>query len=514
MPYNYGELSLAGRISVADIFISYAREDREIAESLSRALERIGWEVWWDPVIPTGMSFSEVIEAELDVARCVIVLWSESAASSRWVKREAAYADDRGKLFPAMIGPVEIPLAFRDLEAVDLVGWDGRAQSGNLPKLVADLSRILSQPEGGVGEEYRGESQKRLARDGALPGLATPTTRKEKGPRRTKSLRWMETPTGAWSALRRRPIRGAVAAVAITVVLVGVVWALSAWISVDGLPGPVEHEPPGDPAGQPPAGSSEVGELEDPHAETGKEGPEAIAESFFRLLNQGDYEKLEAEVLSERTLALTNKEQMRGWLSQLRDAMRGLQSKHSYLMTSEASLLPPQMLPGEYRWFRYQYEPPMGPLCVDLWAEAVEGDAWRVAAEYHYRPTRFDRCLGSDEYSGAPEVAQRFVDALDGGASEALDSDLIGGRLKEALNTVGLRELTRSWHESLGGGATSRHLIQTQPWWQVGPQAFGDFATVIFRTSSSQGRFLEFIYLEPDPDGELRVALYWLSPIS
>jgi hypothetical protein len=32
-----------------DIFISYARSDREKAKAISEALERRGYKVWWDP---------------------------------------------------------------------------------------------------------------------------------------------------------------------------------------------------------------------------------------------------------------------------------------------------------------------------------------------------------------------------------------------------------------------------------------------------------------------------------
>ena len=42
---------------MSDIFISYAKEDREQAGVLAAALEKLGWSVWWDRIIPTGRVF-------------------------------------------------------------------------------------------------------------------------------------------------------------------------------------------------------------------------------------------------------------------------------------------------------------------------------------------------------------------------------------------------------------------------------------------------------------------------
>jgi hypothetical protein len=59
---------------MSDIFLSYARADRQRVLPLIQALERRGWSVWWDLHIPYGKSYEEVIEEELKAARCVIVV--------------------------------------------------------------------------------------------------------------------------------------------------------------------------------------------------------------------------------------------------------------------------------------------------------------------------------------------------------------------------------------------------------------------------------------------------------
>src|ERR687894_3281557 len=108
-----------------DIFISYDSADRAIAQKFADALESRGWSVWWDREIPLGKAFDQVIEEELNAARCVIVLWSKQSVRSRWVKTEASAAADRECLMPVLIEDVTIPLEFRRIQTAMLHGWSG-----------------------------------------------------------------------------------------------------------------------------------------------------------------------------------------------------------------------------------------------------------------------------------------------------------------------------------------------------------------------------------------------------
>ena len=61
---------------MADVFISYKREERDVAENLARALTAQGYSVWWDVDLLPGDRFANEIEAVIKRAKAVIVLWS------------------------------------------------------------------------------------------------------------------------------------------------------------------------------------------------------------------------------------------------------------------------------------------------------------------------------------------------------------------------------------------------------------------------------------------------------
>jgi hypothetical protein len=130
---------------MADIFISYASEDRERARALSETLGARGWSVWWDREIPLGQSFDEVIEKALKNAKCVIVLWSTVSVASEWVRNEASEGKRRGILVPVFIEPVDAPLAFRLLNGADLRDWSGDASDAEFARLVERVTELVAQ---------------------------------------------------------------------------------------------------------------------------------------------------------------------------------------------------------------------------------------------------------------------------------------------------------------------------------------------------------------------------------
>jgi hypothetical protein len=126
-----------------DIFISYAREDREKAKAVATLFETQGWSVWWDRNIPPGRSFDQVIEEALSAAKCVVVLWSRSSAASDWVKTEAAEGLARKILVPVRTEEINLPLEFRRLQTVDLTRWSGDSNDPELREFLHAVAALL-----------------------------------------------------------------------------------------------------------------------------------------------------------------------------------------------------------------------------------------------------------------------------------------------------------------------------------------------------------------------------------
>jgi hypothetical protein len=140
---------------MADIFISYAKKDREKVEPIALALMEQGWSVFWDRNIPGRRTWDEVIEEELDTAKCVVVVWTKISVKSRWVRVEAKEGLNKNILIPVSIEDVKAPLLFRPIQSVRLTIWHNESNYQQFVKLISDLSPILGPSPKKVQEAER-----------------------------------------------------------------------------------------------------------------------------------------------------------------------------------------------------------------------------------------------------------------------------------------------------------------------------------------------------------------------
>jgi hypothetical protein len=136
---------------MTDVFLSYSRADRPVAEAIARELQRLGVDVWWDHDLLGGDDYRRRISDILTRVRAAIVIWSRRSVESQWVISEAAAARERKVLVPVTIDGQELPIDFRALHTTDLVAWvPGDRLPDSLLKALADrLGRELSYDDAG-----------------------------------------------------------------------------------------------------------------------------------------------------------------------------------------------------------------------------------------------------------------------------------------------------------------------------------------------------------------------------
>lgn len=93
---------------MADIFISYSKQERDLTENVARVLTDNGYTVWWDTSLISGQNFREVILQQLDLAKAVVVIWTTTSVQSDWVISEATRAKKGRKLIPLRVRNVAV----------------------------------------------------------------------------------------------------------------------------------------------------------------------------------------------------------------------------------------------------------------------------------------------------------------------------------------------------------------------------------------------------------------------
>ena len=130
---------------MADVFVSYSRNDKARVAPIVAALEAQGWSVWWDPAIAPGQQFDRLIADELERARAVMVVWTPDSVESRWVRGEAREGADRGILVPVQLGPARLPIDFRAFHTTELGTSGDVATSPQFQEVVRAIEALAGR---------------------------------------------------------------------------------------------------------------------------------------------------------------------------------------------------------------------------------------------------------------------------------------------------------------------------------------------------------------------------------
>ena len=130
---------------MADVFVYYARSDKARVAPLVGAIVAQGWTVWWDPEITPGQEFDDMIEAEIDAAKAVMVVWTPTSVASRWVRGEAREAADREKLVPVRFDNARLPMDVRAIHTTDLDDWAENPSSPPAQEFLQALGAMIAR---------------------------------------------------------------------------------------------------------------------------------------------------------------------------------------------------------------------------------------------------------------------------------------------------------------------------------------------------------------------------------
>jgi adenylate cyclase len=130
---------------MADVFVSYSRSDKARVAPLVAAIKAKGWSVWWDPSIAAGQQFDDQIEAELQAAGAVLVVWTPASVTSRWVRGEARDAAERDILVPVRFENARLPIDARAIQTTDLDDWGEDPGSAPFQELLRSLGTVIER---------------------------------------------------------------------------------------------------------------------------------------------------------------------------------------------------------------------------------------------------------------------------------------------------------------------------------------------------------------------------------
>lgn len=139
---------------MADVFLSYARSSLRVATMIADALRGAGFEVWFDESLPAHRAYSDVIEEQLENAGSVLVLWSDDAAHSQWVRSEANRARESGRLVQVRLDDARLPMPFDQIQCADLRGWRGSSNPA-WKSVLASLSALTTAERAGGASPLR-----------------------------------------------------------------------------------------------------------------------------------------------------------------------------------------------------------------------------------------------------------------------------------------------------------------------------------------------------------------------
>jgi hemoglobin-like flavoprotein len=132
---------------LSHVMISYCHTDRAFVAKLAEALKSRNCDIWFDEKLRPGDDYSVQIQQRIVDAAAMIVVWSNSACDSPWVRAETLKAFNlKKRLIQVIKEPCSLQVPFNALQFIDLTDWRFDSNAAKIDEIVSVLA---TAPAGG-----------------------------------------------------------------------------------------------------------------------------------------------------------------------------------------------------------------------------------------------------------------------------------------------------------------------------------------------------------------------------
>lgn len=131
---------------MAEVVLCASRDNDATIRQLAAAVGALGYSLWQDESPAPDPASFDAVSAEIGAAKAVIVIWSEAAAASDWVRAEANVAAGQKKLVQVSADGRLPPIPFDPAQMISILTWRGEDDHPGWRGVKAALATLCGPP--------------------------------------------------------------------------------------------------------------------------------------------------------------------------------------------------------------------------------------------------------------------------------------------------------------------------------------------------------------------------------